>query len=178
MRYLPFASRNREEGLANMRIAIEKGRFLNINAQYGLLAAYINEERYDEALSIAEHLFKNFPDNPTLYYRRGRIFQATERWEDAIEAYEGLFAILEKSELQSLSYQVECLLHLAQSNFEIKNYSETQRLCLLAKELASLVDLSQEIESQFTDFEDITSAIDDIYDEVKSLNLAHVSETN
>lgn len=171
MRYLPFAKKNRREGLEHMMIAKEKARFTNIEATYGLMAAYMNEEEFEQALVISNELLQIFPNNPGLYYRRGRIFQSLERWKEAIAAFEKLRELLVRTPYQSISYQIDCLYQLAKSHHALQNIYDARRYCEAAMALTDKLDFSKEIDGPLDNFEDIQKALADLHNEIKSVTV-------
>lgn len=178
MRYLPFAKRNRNQGIEQMRLAIEKGQFLKVNAMYGLMAVFQNEGEYEQALQVSNVLFEMYPNNPTLNYRRGKIFQALEGWPEAIESFQNLHDILMNTKYKSTSYQIECLYQLAQCNYQLENYWETQRLCQNAIILEEYLDFSKELDGPLEKFSEIKDKLHKLNDEVKSIILARSPNQN
>ncbi len=171
MRYLPFAQKNRNEGIEQMKLVVEKGHFLKPNAKYGLIAAYVNEEEYDKALALSDDLVKVYPNNPTLFYRRGRIFEAMGRWDEAAAAFTRLHEILVAAPYQSISYQMESLFQIAKCEYESKDYYSTQARCSQALVLEKQLDFSRELDGPVESFDDIKSQLHDLQDKVNSLVL-------
>lgn len=176
LRILPFAKDNRQEGIEQMKLAIEKGEYLNIDAMYGLSAAYFNEGAYQRALQLTDKLYEHYPNNPSLNYRRGLIYRELGRWSDAKKSFEHLYNILTDSKYQSISYQVECLYQMAKCQYELGNYFETKRLCREAIALEKQCDFSREIDGPLESYADIKDKLYELNDQVKSLELTQVKE--
>lgn len=176
LRFLPFAKDNRQDGIEQMKLAIEKGEFLNVDAMYGLSAAYFNEGAYEQALQLTDTLFESYPDNPSLNYRRGLIYQELGRWTEAKETFEHLYNLLRESKYQSISYQVECLYQMAKCQYQSDNYFETERLCRDAVALEKRCDFSKEMDGPIESYADIKNNLHDLNKEVKSLELTQVKE--
>lgn len=51
-------------------------------------AAFIENQQYDKALSVYDHLLQLDPDDSVPYYKKGTIYLALERYADALTAYE------------------------------------------------------------------------------------------
>ncbi len=177
LRFLPFAKDNRLEGLEQMKIALEKGRFMKIDAMYGLYAAYYNEGEFEKALELSDQLYTMFPNNPSLLYRRGRIFQDLEKWNEAIKTFEKLQNILKTTTLQSLSYQIECLYQIAKCQYQKENYPETQRLCQDAIILEKQCDFSKELNGPLDKYSDIINELHKINDQTKMLMISQASNS-
>lgn len=146
---------NRVEGIKQIKIAIEKAQFLRTTARYGLSAIYYNEKAYDAGLKLCEELYAEYPKNPTLSYRKGRILMEQEQWNAAKAAFEQLRSILNKATLQSLSYQMDCLYHLALCERELGNNEAAKALCETALELQEKCDFSKELSGFYQSHEDL-----------------------
>lgn len=172
LRFLPFANDNRQEGLEQIKLAISKAEFLNVDAMYGLSAAYFNDGEYDKALELAQQLYKSYPNNPTLLYRLGRIHQAQENWTEAKTYFNKLQNILKNSKFKSISYQVECLFQVAKCEYQLGNFLQTQKLCQDAIILDKYCDFSKELNGPLDNYSDIKKQLHKLNDKVKSLLLA------
>ncbi|MCG8607084.1 tetratricopeptide repeat protein [bacterium] len=177
LRVLPFARDDRHEGLSKMKLAMEKGEVLHINAKHALVTANFNEGNYAEAKGYNDQLYENYRSNPTVLYRRGNIYRELGQWENAVTAFEELMDLLETTEYQSISYQVECLFRMAQGHFELGNYLEAQRLCREAIEREAICDFSKEIEGPLEKHSEVKKMIRDLQDQVGSILLAHAKNT-
>jgi tetratricopeptide (TPR) repeat protein len=172
---LPFTNDNRYEGIEHMKLAIEKAQYLNVDGMYGLTAVYYNEGQFEKALELSDKVYERYPKNPAMLYRRGRILQALSRWQEAIAVFENLHSILETTPYQSISYQVECLFHMANSHYQLGSYGESQRLCAEAVALEKTCDFSKETDGPLEKFADIKKQLFELDDKVKSLVLTQAN---
>jgi tetratricopeptide (TPR) repeat protein len=152
-RVLSLLTSGKEQAIEQVRTAIAKGRFLRTTAMYGLSAIYLNEGRLQASLALCNELLQRYPNNPTLYYRSGRIYQELGEWQSAKRAFDKLSVLLAAATYQSKPYQAECLLRLARCESEIGN-GETA---------AGLYDRAIELEKCFGPDHDA----DDQYEEIK-----------
>ncbi|MFQ5769697.1 MAG: CDC27 family protein, partial [bacterium] len=173
LRFLPFSKDNRREGIEQIKMAIEKGQILNVDAMHGLTAIYYNEGEFEKALQLSDQLYELYPNNPSLLYRRGRIYQKLEKWNEAIKIFEQLYDILKFTKYQSVSYQIECLYHLAKSHYQLENYIETQRFCQEALMLEKFCDFSKELDGPLEKYSAIKDQLHKLNKEVKSIMLTH-----
>jgi len=174
LRYLPFADDNREEGIEQMKLVIEKGDFINVDAMYGLNMAYFNEEEYEKALALLDTLTQKYPKNPTLHYRRGRTLQKLGRWQEARASFERLHELLITTKYQSISYKVECLYQAAKCEYKLQNYGEAQELCQDALAMEKQCDFSRELDGPIDPYEDIVEELHELNKELKSMMLTEV----
>ena len=157
---------------------MEKSQFLNVDAKYGLAAIYYNEEEYEKALKMTDILYESFSTNPTLLYRRGRIYQKLERWSEAKEAFGELDKVLNSAKYQSVSYKVELLYQTAKCQFHLNNMLEAQRLCQEAIALEKQCDFSKEMDGPLEKFSEIKEELFELADKVKSIAVTEVESSS
>lgn len=177
LRALPFARNNRQQGIEYVKLVVEKGRFLKVDAKYGLAAIYYNEEEFENALEMTDHLYESFPNNPTLLYRRGRIYQKLERWAEAKETFDELDKVLTSAKYQSVSYRVELMYQTAKCQFHLNNMREAQRLCEEAIALEKECDFSKEMDGPLEPFSDIKEELFELVDKVKAIMVSEVKSS-
>ena len=174
--FLPFVKDQRREGIEQIKLAAEKGRFLKIDSMYGLVSVYYNEGMYEEALKVNDQLYERYPNNPSLLYRRGRILQALGRWQEAMDIFSRLHEILSHTRLQSISFMIDCLFQMAKCHYTLGNYLETQRLCNLAMELEKSCDFSKELDGPIEKYEDIKKQLHELTKKVKKILVANITQ--
>lgn len=165
---MPFSKKKKEHGIQQIKLAIEKGRFLKIDAMYGLKTVYFNEGEYDKALDVATRLYQRYPKNPSLLYSLGRILQAMKHWEQALTYFNELYAILRETPYQSLSYRVDCLYQMARCEKELGSNATADQYCETAIQLNRRCDPSQELNGPLEDYDQIKSALMALHEEVCS----------
>lgn len=175
LRFLSFSKDRRHEGIEQIKLAIAKGRFLYIDGMYGLTTIYYNEGDYEKALEINDKLYQKYPTNPSLLYMRGRIYQALQRWSEALNTFETLYSLLKTAKYKSTSYQVECLFQMAKSQYHLGNFLETQRLCQEAIALNKNCDFSKELDGPLEKFSEIENQLHKLNDEVEEIMIAQVN---
>jgi len=128
MMVLSLLLTSKKEAIKQVKLAVEKGRFFKTTARYGLSAIYFNEGMYAEALALCDSLFRLYPNNPTLHYRRGRIFQELGAWQQARACFQELLHLLKTSEFQSATYQSECLYQIALCEYKLDNQAAAREM--------------------------------------------------
>jgi len=64
--FFPFVGGAKEEGLRQISLAINKGRYTRNLASIGLANIYIREKKYEQARVILRNLLKRYPDSRTI----------------------------------------------------------------------------------------------------------------
>jgi tetratricopeptide (TPR) repeat protein len=85
--YLIGIHGNKQDGLAHLKIAAEKGDYVKNEADVVLMVLYIREHRLAEALSIAQSLKDRFPRNFLFAINCAQILQMTGRKDQAVDAF-------------------------------------------------------------------------------------------
>ncbi|HDL18396.1 MAG TPA: hypothetical protein ENH29_05025 [Bacteroidetes bacterium] len=107
-RFLPFISDQRQRGINELKLAIEKGRYAGVEARISLSSVYYNETKYDSALIVNNWLHSHFPNDPSILYFRTRIFERQQNWRSMLATAKHLLEILMDYQYKSYGYLVEC----------------------------------------------------------------------
>jgi hypothetical protein len=81
---------NKQEGIRQMRIGIEHGAFMSVDSRFYLarnLRTY--DERYEQALAVAEPLVAGYPHNPVFLLLAGNLNAELGRTGKAAEYFQG-----------------------------------------------------------------------------------------
>ncbi|MFQ5709832.1 MAG: tetratricopeptide repeat protein [bacterium] len=175
LRILPFSKNKKKQGVEQVKLAVEKGRFLKVDGLYGLSTVYYNEGEYEKALEICNQLYAKYPNNPSLLYKKGRILKALKRWPEAIETFEQLYDQLQSVKYQSVSFKVDCLYQLAACQFQAGNTLDSWRNAQKAVELDKDCDMSKELDGPFDKHSDIEKQLQALNKKVSALNLTQVA---
>jgi len=103
---------SKEKAIDQIKLAKTKGRFFKTTAVYGLSAIYYNEGEFEKAIFLCDSLANDYPENPTLDYRRGCIYEKQYQWQQAKTHFESLLAKLSETQYQSHAYKRFRAVHL------------------------------------------------------------------
>lgn len=96
LKWLPFIGDDRDKGIAEINIAIEKGRYSRVMGQNALLWIYTDYGRDKKALELGGLLERQYPNNPFFHWAVPEILWRQKRWKEAEREYSKLFNLLEK----------------------------------------------------------------------------------
>ena len=167
LRYLPLISDTRQKGINELRLAIEKGRYVKIECSFALAAVYYNEARYDSALAIYDTLYARFPNDPSAIYMRARTLEKLGRWEEVLELSKHLLDMITSYPHQSIGYQVECHYLIAKALHKLGRDDEARLHLKTALKLAKKRNAKKELEGPLEDFKTIYKSAKGLY---KQLN--------
>lgn len=87
LKWLPFIKDEREEGIKYLKMAVEKATYTKYMAINSLLWIYIDQKKYNEAISLAEKSLKEYPDCRYFLWPQARAFEGVDN-KKAISLYE------------------------------------------------------------------------------------------
>jgi tetratricopeptide (TPR) repeat protein len=99
--------------IARMETVWKQGRYLSVEAAYGLTAVLQLEGALEHALEVSNWLHARFPDNPANLYHRARILEGLERPAEALSLWDRLVERLLASGRVSHGFLAECHLRRA-----------------------------------------------------------------
>jgi len=123
--WLPFIGDDREKGIEQYKLVIEKGRYAKDEAKYGLLRVYIEEKDYLKALKLGDELKSVNPDDPFVRWMVGQAYIGLERWDEALENYQKLLEYIKSSPYYDLMGEVECAYWLAYVYYRKTQYQKS-----------------------------------------------------
>ena len=101
--YLIGVRGNRETGLEQLRLAVEKGRYARTEAQIVQYTILLQEKRFTEAFSLLRSLMTQFPDNQVLltwaaawFTRQDQQRQGMDYFEQMAQEQAGRSSLMEK----------------------------------------------------------------------------------
>lgn len=95
LKWLPFIGDNRDKGISEIKIAIEKGRYSRVMGQNALLWIYTDYGKEKKALELGHWLGKEFPSNPFFHWAVPEILWRQKRWQEAEKSYSQLLELIE-----------------------------------------------------------------------------------
>lgn len=134
---LPFLEGNKEKGIEEIRLAVEKGIYLRVPAKDGLSLVLLREGRYEEALRLAKELVDEYPASRTFLWTLCKVYFEKGDWENAEESFRALLARLEDSEPNNLYNVLFCRMRIAETYYERGMHTEAEREAGRILELAA-----------------------------------------
>jgi tetratricopeptide (TPR) repeat protein len=194
--FLPFIGDNRQKGIDEIWLSIQKGKHSEIEGKYALVSIYYNEKDYEKAYQLNQQLCsrslplsvakgspttssygslrsptlsaygQSFPDNPAAMYMKGLIEEKHGKWQDAQQTFQQLLSHLLASEYKSLGYQAECHYRIAFYLSQEGQFDEAIKECEIALKLGEQRDASKELEDALSNTEDILKEARKLYEKL------------
>jgi hypothetical protein len=169
-KYLLFWGDKKERGISKVKKAVKDAKSTKIWAAGGLINIYMNEKKFDDALSLCKKMLKKTPDDSGLKLKKAKIMLELDKKESAIKIYKTLLknAILKSSEIDTNNvkiFYIYKILNLSKE-LEIKVPKEEKiRYCKILK--------GTKINSSFDDVDDYK---EDAYKLLKRNNFKECSK--
>jgi hypothetical protein len=136
--WLPFIGDKREEGLAQMKLAQERSIFSRDAASNGLIWMYINEKRFDEAISLANNMQHKYPEGKSFLWALATAHYEKSDWTNAYALYQEILIRIDDQNNRSTSSAdnpnnyynwIECKFHIASSLFNLGKFEACIQAC-------------------------------------------------
>ena len=129
LKWLPFVPDRREEGIRELYLARDKGKYSWESASPALCWVLIRAKRYPEALEVVEGPLEKFPDSRFFLFIKGRILFDLMRHAEALPVYAHLLDQIRLAERNNYFNEIGVILKLAECSFFTQNYEEAQKWC-------------------------------------------------
>ena len=139
--WLPFIGDNREEGINQMKVACEKSVFSREAATNGLIWIYINEKKFDQAISLSKEMQNEYPEGKSFLWTLATAYYEKSDWTDALSLHQEILERIEEqvdeaalsgdhSENPHNYYNhIECKFHIASCLFNLGRFEECIAAC-------------------------------------------------
>jgi tetratricopeptide (TPR) repeat protein len=124
LKWLPFIGDNRDKGIAEIKMALEKGRYSKVLAQNGLAWIYVDYGKYPLALEQAQQLEKSFPQNHIFFWIAPEVHWRTKQWDKGAAGYACLLRLLDQSQPMNNFNRVFVGSRLAKCYYQSGKYQE------------------------------------------------------
>jgi len=138
--WFPFIGDRRKEGITEMKLAQRKSIFSQDAAANGLIWIYINEKKFDQAISLAKQVQNKYPEGKSFLWALATAYYEKSDWANALLSYQEILGRIEYQIDASASNsndpespnkyynRVECKFHIANCLFNLEKFEK----CILA----------------------------------------------
>jgi tetratricopeptide (TPR) repeat protein len=126
---VPFLGRDPDKGIGEIKLAVDRGVFVNVPAQDGLVYILLRERRFDEALGMAKNLLARYPNSRTFHWTMAKVYEDTDDWDSACATYRELSSLIEAGQPQNYYNQAYCGEKLTYCLYMDRKYDESLDVC-------------------------------------------------
>jgi hypothetical protein len=143
---------SRSRATDRLQLVWARGRYLSVEAAYGLQTMHHREGDHAAALRVNDWLHARYPRNPVCLYHRALILEALGRDGDALEVWDRLVARIVSTAAPSQGFLAECHLHRAELLARAGSPAEARRALETAAAHAARRTAAAELEGPLADF--------------------------
>lgn len=144
MDWLPFTSDTKNTGIDLLVIATDSATYNTYLAMNSLIWIYIDQERYNDAISVAEKALKEFPDSRTFKWGLARAYEEKNP-SMAIQLYKEILVSYPSSVANNFKNIITLKHLIAQQYAKIGDRKNALKYC---EEILSIKNLPQEDDSE------------------------------
>ncbi len=146
LQWFPFVPDQREEGLKEVRKAMEKGKFTRESAASALGWALIDAGRASQARAVAEEILQKYPESRFFIYIKARAVFDQKDYKEAIKVYGQLLKSVRSAERNNHFNEMGILYKLIEAHVSLGEWQSALILC----DEALAIEMSPDIHLQKT----------------------------
>lgn len=127
--WLPVIGDSRGKGITMLAQATQCGTYTRETARAALASAFINDERYSEAIAHADTLARRIPRGKTPLWLKGKALFSLYEWEAAIAVFDTLEARIRAQGTGNYFNLIECAYYRAQCHWGAGQYEPALNEC-------------------------------------------------
>jgi tetratricopeptide (TPR) repeat protein len=96
--WLLGARGDKNEGIEQLKLAMEKGEYAQTEAKIVMLGVYVSERRWDDYQELLDSLMKEYPLNHVFYYWGANFYLMMQRWDAGIISFKNIEKLIDPSQ--------------------------------------------------------------------------------
>lgn len=130
--WLPFVPDLREEGIADIKKAVENGAYSRFSGMHQLIYILLDYGRFDAALVYANQAIEAYPSSQFMRWAHAQTYFKMKNYPEAIRSYLELLRLIEEDAQANPSHYLFCQVRLA----EIYDRNGNRTACMERLKLA------------------------------------------
>ncbi|MBN1408426.1 MAG: hypothetical protein JW956_11585 [Calditrichaceae bacterium] len=122
MLWLPFVPDMRDEGIAQIKLAVEKGRYSAALGMQQLIYILLDYGRFDEVIPYAQKVIELYPESQFMRWAHAHVYYKRHEYDKAIESYFKLLELIERDPQSNPGHWLFCQARFAEIYFKQENY--------------------------------------------------------
>jgi tetratricopeptide (TPR) repeat protein len=149
--WMPGINDNREEGIKKLYRARDNGIYTKTASSVTLIDIFINENRYKEALAIAEGMLKEYQNTLVFHWGKAKALYGLKRYNEAEGEYKYILSRVEAEPFDNHYNAVVCHYWLAKIEFLLERYTQCIAECNRMGYYDFDSDVKKRLEKYFND---------------------------
>lgn len=130
----------KEKGIQELFLAMEKGHYAKFPSMQALFRIYIEEKKYDEVISLGMEYKEEFPNDIFYKWFVGMALVNKQRWIEGLEIYDEIEKNLNSVDFHGPEADVECWFYKALCLYHLGSRGEALALCKKIDEIKEVVN--------------------------------------
>ncbi len=127
--WMPGIGDKREEGIAQLKKAIESGLYTSQPAATNLMWIYITEGHFDEGIAIAQDMLKKYPNNRIFSFGMAEACFYKGKLDKAESIFDEILYLSDSEEFNNCVNSLHCRIFLARIHEKNKAYYKAAAEC-------------------------------------------------
>lgn len=161
VKYLLFWGDRKQEGIKNIKEALENGKVIKLWAMGGLLRIYIEEKKGKLSIEVADKILALVPKDTGTIRKRAFVSEKRKNSDEALKTYFELLQLfknrdkllLGKKRLNTANAQIDTIYNILRLSKELKKEIE------IDKYIKEVKDLQPRISPSYSDIEGLAEAV-------------------
>ncbi len=133
--WLPFVNDDRREGLARIRLAMERGRYARFSAVNSYFWIALEEGEFEEAARLAQLGLSAFPESRVFLWCAAKLAARRERWEEAVHYFGRILSSLAAEGVLSPYNELVCRRFLTEGYWRLGQMDRAAAQCARLAEI-------------------------------------------
>ncbi|MDR0330804.1 MAG: tetratricopeptide repeat protein [Chitinispirillales bacterium] len=153
--WMPGVDDKRAVGIEKLKGVMKDGVYSRQAAGSVLIDVYLNENRFENALSVANEMNKKYPRCLIYLWGRAAALQGLKRHDEAVSAYQAILVKCEKDPNSNYYNAVKARVGMAKSLAALGRNGEAVEQAAAVGEYQLTKDIKKRLDSQLSDAEKI-----------------------
>jgi len=149
--FMPGVEDKRAVGIEKLREVRRNGVYTKTPASMVLIDIYINENRFQDALTVADDMIRAYPRALVFQWGRAQALQGLKRHEDAVAAYRKIFTRCENDPNSNFYNLVQARMGMARNMAALGQNAEALEQLNAMNTYSLAKDIRKRLESVFSE---------------------------
>jgi len=127
--WMPGVTNKSAEGISQLLDAKKFGEFTRISSGQHLIAVFLNEKQYAEALNLCDELLERYPTMLAAYWSKAAALYGLKRYDQSEQMYQYILSRVEAEPVDNHYNAVVCHFWLAKIYHSMKRYTQVIAEC-------------------------------------------------
>ena len=149
MLWLPFIPDSRQEGIASIKKAIQKGRYGAGMGMHQLIYILLDFGQFQEVLPYAEEVVSLYPESQFMWWANAHTYFKSRDYRKAIRSYLRLLTLIEEDDRHNPNHWAACRVRLADIYYRVQDFESALHHSNTALKKLQWTDMSEKTREHY-----------------------------